>query len=175
MNPSTAVNPVLIFSFLSKMSKNYRTNRSANRNNESLNREVLEDAGSLFGRATKALGHRRFQVETVDKKGNVILIDASIRGKILWVNVGDVLILGKNDASYEILGACDKKTLKRLRDAKRLPESLFASNGLDGEDDLFDRNEELPEDEVGVQEKPKVKAPVPEPVKETEEVDIDEI
>lgn len=157
------------------MSKNYRTNRSANRNNEFLNRDIIDDAGGIFGRAIKALGHRRFQVETVDKKGNVILIDAPIRGKILWINVGDVLILGKNDSSYEILGACDKKTLKKLRDAKRLPESLFASNGQDGEDDLFDRSDDIPDDEIPVQEKPKVKAPVQETVKEGEEVDIDEI
>lgn len=162
------------------MSKHYRTNRSANRNNDSLNRDILDDPTGFFGRAVKALGHRRFQVETVDAKGNPILVDAPIRGKILWINVGDVLILGKNESSdassYEILGACDKKTLKRLRDAKRLPSSLFPESGEGLGDDLFDRSDDIAEDETtaGKQEKPKAKAPVAEPSAE-EEIDLDAI
>lgn len=162
------------------MSKHYRTNRSANRNNDSLNRDILDDTNGFFGRAIKALGHRRFQVETVDKKGNPILVDAPIRGKILWINVGDVLILGRNESSdassYEILGACDKKTLKRLRDAKRLPASLFSGTGEEAGDDLFDRSDDIADDE-GVtvqQEKPKAKAPVEE-TSTTDEIDLDAI
>jgi translation initiation factor IF-1 len=162
------------------MGKNYRTNRSANRNNDCLNRDVIDDPEGLFGRATKALGHRRFQVETADKKGNPILVDAPLRGKIIWVNAGDIVILGKNDSEggygYEILGSCDKKTLKKLRDAKRLPASLCSETGNEVDDDIFDRNDDLLEDEAPQQGKPKAKAPaVPEPAKNDEEIEIDDI
>lgn len=136
---------------------------AAKRNNEQRNKIVIQEADALFGRTVKSLGNCRFRIQTTDGNGRGIETEAVVGGKsVVRINIGDIVIVGRNETSvrvtYEILGTCDKKTIKQLRDAKRLHPSLFSeADGMD--DDLFDRD-----DEADV-----VKA------KEEEEVDVDRI
>jgi translation initiation factor IF-1 len=139
-----------------------KAKRSTIPKNDNRNKALLEDPTALVGRTIKSLGNRWFQIQTTDAEGRGVEVRAHIPGKIIIIHVGDIVIVGRNESAgrvtYEIVGKCEKKTIKQLRDAKRLHPSLFSeADGMD--DDLFDRD-----DEADV-----VKA------KEEEEVDVDRI
>jgi translation initiation factor IF-1 len=122
---------------------------AAKRNNEQRNKIVIQESDALFGRTLKSLGNCRFRIQTTDTDGRGVETDAVIGGKsVVRINIGDIVIVGRNETSarvtYEILGACDKKTVKQLRDAKRLHPSLV-SNAIGEDDDLFDREDDDPD------------------------------
>lgn len=134
---------------------------AAKRNNEQRNKIVVQESDALFGRTLKSLGNCRFRIQTTDSNGRGVEADAVIGGKsVVRINIGDIVIVGRNETSarvtYEILGACDMKTVKQLRDAKRLHPSLCSeASGMD--DDIFDREiddpdakKELGDEEVNV-------------------------
>ncbi len=152
-----------------------KAKRSAQRNNDLLNKDVLSDPEALFGRILKPLGNSRFRVNTTDHRGYPIEADASIRGNSVRIATGDLVILGRNESAgrviFEVMGACDKKTIKQLRDSKRLHSSLMAESDL-LDDDFFDRDDEGEEQT----EEPSKSTPAAakSPAKD-EEVDIDEI
>ncbi len=151
-----------------------KAKRSAQRNNDVLNKDVLSDPEAIFGRILKPLGNSRFRVNTTDHRGYPIEADASIRGNSIRITTGDLVILGRNESAgrviFEIMGSCDKKTIKQLRDGKRLHSSLMAESDM-LDDDFFDRDEEGEEEPVKAQESSKS---TPAAAKD-EEVDIDEI
>ena len=152
-----------------------KAKRSAQRNNDVLNKDVLSDPEALFGRVLKPLGNSRFRVNTTDHRGYPIEADASIRGNSVRIATGDLVILGRNESAgrviFEIMGSCDKKTMKQLRDSKRLHSSLMAeADFLD--DDLFDRDDE---GEDQTEEPSKTTPAVAKSSANDEEVDIDEI
>jgi translation initiation factor IF-1 len=157
---------------------------SAERKNKTLNTIVLTDEGAVFGRIVKKLGNGRFRIQVPDKKGHGSEADAAVVGKsVSRVDLGDVVVVGRNESagkiSYEILGACDKASVKLLRDAKRLHPTLFADGDEEGED-LFDRS-----GDVGGEDDGAVKAKIEKgnkPVKpskitaaEEEDVNVDDI
>lgn len=119
--------------------------RSAFKKNESLGKAVLEEETALLGRTIKKLGNRRFRILTTDAKGHGVEVEAHVRGNIIYIQVDDVVVLGSNESAgkttYEILGSCDKKIVKQLKDLKRLHSSLLVGADELG-DDLFDRSEE---------------------------------
>ena len=124
---------------------------SAQRNNVSRTKAAMEDEEAVFGRAMKTLGNGRFRIQTTDKEGRPIEADAAIAGRsVVRIQLGDVIIVGRNESSkhitYEILASCDKKSVKELRDAKRLHPSFFSEDDELG-DDLFDRSEDVAEEE----------------------------
>jgi translation initiation factor IF-1 len=123
-----------------------KSKRSAIRNNETRTKEAVIDDTALFGRTLKSLGHGHFRIQVPDKDGRGTEALATVGGRsVVRIQIGDVVIVGRNESagkiSYEILGSCDKKTVKQLRDAKRLHESLFNGDDTLGED-IFDRSEE---------------------------------
>ncbi len=124
---------------------------SAQRNNVSRTKAAIQDDEALFGRAIKTLGNGRFHIQTTDKDGRPIEAEAAIAGRsVVRIQIGDVIIIGRNESSkhitYEILGSCDKKAVKELRDAKRLHPCLFSEDDQLG-DDLFDRSEDIAQEE----------------------------
>ena len=126
-----------------------KAKNAAKRNNDQRNKIAVDDSSVLFGRALKSLGNCRFRIQTTDSDGRGVETEASIGGKtVVRINIGDIVMVGRNESSarmtYEILGACDKKTIKQLRDTKRLHPSLVHDvSGVD--DELFDREEDDPD------------------------------
>jgi translation initiation factor IF-1 len=152
-----------------------KAKRSAQRNNDMLNKDVLADPQAIFGRIMKPLGNARFRVNTTDNRGYPIEADASIRGNSVRIATGDIVVLGRNESAgkviFEIMGSCDKKTVKQLRDSKRIHSSLVTEADL-MDDDLFDRDDE------GGEETEEPTKPSPAAAKtaaKDEEVDLDEI
>jgi hypothetical protein len=130
---------------------------SAQRNNVSRTKSAIADEEALFGRAVKTLGNGRFRITTTDNDGRAIETDAAIAGRsVVRIQIGDVLIVGRNESAkhitYEILGSCDKKAVKQLRDTKRLHPALFSEEDELG-DDLFDRSEEIAAEEEAAKPK----------------------
>ena len=130
---------------------------SAVRNNEQRTKIALKTEDALFGRATKSLGNGRFLIMTTDERGKSIEVDAAIGGRsVVRIQIGDVIIVGRNESSkhvtYEILGSLDKKSVKELRDAKRLHASFFSEEDSLG-DDLFDRSEDIAAEEEAAKPK----------------------
>lgn len=124
---------------------------SAVRNNDQRTKIALKTEDALFGRATKSLGNGRFRIITTDDDGRSLEADAAIGGRsVVRIQIGDIVIVGRNESSkhvtYEILGSCDKKAVKQLREAKRLHPAFFSEEDLLG-DDLFDRSEEIATEE----------------------------
>ena len=157
-----------------------KAKRSALRSHEVRTKEALTDESALFGRVLKSLGNSRFRIQVPDSDGRGSEAEAVVGGKsVVRIQIGDLVIVGRNESagkiSYEILGSCDKKTVKQLRDADRLHESLFNGEDTLGED-LFDRNEEAaPTEETskGKNNKPVKKMKVV--VDEEETVNVDAI
>jgi translation initiation factor IF-1 len=157
-----------------------KAKRSALRNNEIRTKDAVIDDTALFGRTVKSLGNKRFRIQVPDKDGRGSEAEAVVGGKsVVRIQIGDVVIVGRNESagkiSYEILGSCDKKTVKQLRDTKRLHESLFNGEDTLGED-IFDRSEEAApaeENQTGKMNKPVKKMKVV--VDEEEDVNVDAI
>lgn len=129
-----------------------KSKQSAQRKNTTLNQLVLNVDDAVFGKAIKKLGHSQFQIQTTDAENRAIEVTAAIAGKsVVRIDIGDILIVGRNESSkhvtYEILGALDKKTIHQLRQDKRLHNAFFSDVDELG-DDLFDRSEEVNEEEV---------------------------
>ena len=164
------------------MGKSYKKSAySAKNKNESLNKFVLNEDDALFGRALKKLGNGRFRIQVPNADGHGVEAEASITAKtIVRINVGDVVIVGRNESgkhvTYEILGSCDPKVVHALRRAKRLHPSLFHEDDDLG-DDIFDRDEEVKEEDTAVIKKDKSNKPVKKDkileIKSQEEDDVD--
>ncbi len=159
-----------------------KANRSAILKNDRMNKGLLDDESVIFGRVLKSLGNCRFRVQTTDEDDRGIEVDAAIGGRsVIRIHPGDLVVVGRNDSagkiSYEISGACDKKTIGKLKEAERLHPSLFSETD-DLTDDIFDRSEDLVEEEGAVVVTKKDKANKPTKVvklAETDEVDVDAI
>lgn len=137
---------------------------SAQRNNVSRTKSAIADEEALFGRALKTLGNGRFRIHTTDGDGRAIEADAAIAGRsVVRIQIGDVLIVGRNESAkhitYEILGSCDKKAVKELRDMQRLHPAFFSEEDTLG-DDLFDRSEEIAEEEAAKSKMEKANKPL---------------
>lgn len=124
-----------------------KAKNAAKRNNTGLNQLVVkDDTEALFGRAVKKLGNGYFRILTTDSDGRGTEVNAKVIDKsVVLIQIGDMIVVGKNESAgkqtYEILGSLEKKTIKLLRDAKRLHPSLISdASGM--EDELFDREEE---------------------------------
>ena len=108
-----------------------------------------------YGRITKTLGNKMFNVLLVDKREYL----AHIRGKMARINVNDVVLLNERDyesragtteAVYDIMAVFTKKDISRLVKSKRIPTwlaSVTADEGGDGLHDLFDYDESDSESE----------------------------
>lgn len=149
---------------------------SAERNNGLRAKAAVQDTEALFGRAIKTLGNGRFRIQTTDLDGHPTEADAAIGGRsVVRIQIGDIVIVGRNESSkrctYEILGSCDKKTIKQLKDAKRLHPSLFSESDELG-DEFFDRSEQIAEEEAASKEKDK-KASKTAKTAEVDEEDLD--
>lgn len=173
--------------FLNKMGKSYKKSAySAKNKNESLNKFVLSEEDALFGRALKKLGNGRFRIQVPNADGHGVEADAAIAGKtVVRINIGDVVIVGRNDTgkhvTYEILGSCDSKVVQTLRKAQRLHPSLFHEDDELG-DDIFDRSEDVKEEETATAKKDKSNKPVKKDKiletkaqEENDDVDVDRI
>lgn len=158
---------------------------SAVRNNDQRAKAALKDTEAVFGRAIKTLGNGRFRIVTTDDKGKSLEAEAAVGGRsVVRIQIGDIVIVGRNESSkhvtYEILGSCDKKTIKELRDAKRLHPAFFSEEDALG-DDLFDRSEEFRLEEetakgkVEKGNKPVKESRVTTEKEEEEDVDVDAI
>jgi translation initiation factor IF-1 len=157
---------------------------SAVRNNDQRTKIALKDTEAYFGRTLKTLGNGRFRIITTDEKGKCLETDAAIGGRsVVRIQIGDIVIVGRNESSkhvtYEILGSCDKKSVKELREAKRLHPAFFSEEDAMG-DDLFDRSEELgAEEETAKGKLEKGNKPVKESrmtvTEEEDEVNVDAI
>jgi len=151
-----------------------KASRSARAKNERVGKEVLVDDSALFGRAIKSLGNCRFRIQTTDDKGRATETEAVIGGRsVVRINIGDIVVVGRNESAgrttYEIIGSCDKKTIKKLRDVNRLHSSLLElGDGLD--EDFFDRSEEVADEQVDSDTKDKKQ-----PTKYDSDVDVDAI
>jgi translation initiation factor IF-1 len=147
------------------MGKSYKKSaHSAKNKNEMLNKIVLEEEDVIFGRTTKKLGNGRFMIKMTNEKGHGMEVDAYLLGKsMVRIEIGDVVIVGRNDSgkhtTYEILGSCERNVVASLRKANRLHPSLFNEEDLLG-DDLFDRSEEVKEEEETTIKKDKGNKPV---------------
>ena len=125
--------------------------RSAKAKNERVAKEVLVDDTAFFGRTIKSLGNCRFRIQTTDEDGRPTEAEAVIGGRsVVRINIGDIVIVGRNKSAgritYEIVGSCDKKTIKKLREVTRLHSSLLdLGGGLD--DDIFDHSGDVGDEE----------------------------
>lgn len=105
-----------------------------------------------YGRVTKTLGNKMFNVIITDKREHL----AHIRGKMARIGVNDVVLLnerdyesraGTSEAVYDIMAVFDKKDISRLVKSKLIP-SWLASAKAEGADDgtslhdLFDYEED---------------------------------
>lgn len=122
--------------------------KNARRVEAAVNDELV---GCTYGRITKTLGNKMFNVIDVDKKEHL----AHIRGRMARINVNDVVLLNERDyesragtaeAVYDIMAVFDKKDIHRLVKTKKIPSWLASTktDGGEGEDlhDLFDYEEE---------------------------------
>jgi translation initiation factor IF-1 len=100
-----------------------------------------------YGRITKTLGNKMFNIINIDKREHL----AHIRGKMARIGVNDVVLLNERDyesragtaeAVYDIMAVFDKKDIHRLVKSKMIPSWLAStkSDGTDGDElhDLFD-------------------------------------
>lgn len=129
-----------------------KANLSAKRNNEVRMKVAVTDETALFGRAIKSLGNCRFRIQTLDEQGRTTETEAVIGGRsVIRICVGDIVIIGRNESAgritYEILGSCDKKITKQLRDAKRLHPSLITDADV-LKDEFFEAVEDAKEEEL---------------------------
>jgi translation initiation factor IF-1 len=129
-----------------------KANRSAILKNDRMNKGLIDDESVLFGRVLKSLGNCRFRIQTTDEDDRGVEVDAAIGGRsVIRIHPGDLVVVGRNDSAgkvnYEIFGACDKKTIGKLKEAERLHPSLFSETD-DLTDDIFDRSEDLVDDDA---------------------------
>ena len=160
-----------------------KANRSAIVKNDRMNKGLADDEDALFGRVLKSLGNCRFRIQTTDEDDRGVEVDAAIGGRsVIRIHPGDLVVVGRNDSagkiSSEIFGACDKTTIGKLQEAKRLHPSLCAEMD-DMTDDIFDRSEDIAEEEGATTAPKKDKSNKPVKVvkliSETDEVDVDAI
>ncbi len=122
--------------------------KNARRVEAAVNDELV---GCTYGRITKTLGNKMFNVIDVEKREHL----AHIRGKMARIGVNDVVLLNERDyesragtaeAVYDIMAVFDKKDIHRLVKTKKIPSWLAGTkiDGGEGEDlhDLFDYEEE---------------------------------
>ena len=108
--------------------------------------------GCTYGRITKTLGNKMFNVFDTDKHEHL----GHIRGKMARVNVNDVVLLNIREyesrattaaAVYDIMAVfSSKKDIKRLINANLIPGWFSKPDGEDGED-IFDYDESESENE----------------------------
>jgi translation initiation factor IF-1 len=137
------------------MSKSGRAKeaKNARRVEAAVNDELT---GCTYGRVTKTLGNKMFNVLDVDKREHL----AHIRGKMARISVNDVVLLNERDyesragtaeAVYDIMAVFTKKDISRLVKTKRIPGWLASAktDGAEGDElhDLFDYDESESEDE----------------------------
>lgn len=148
------------------MSKTARAKEAKNaRRVEAACNDELE--GCTYGRITKTLGNKMFNVLDVTKCEHL----GHIRGKMARIGVNDIVLLnirdyetrvGSTDAVYDIMAVFQsKKDIHRLIKAKLIPSWLASAKGdnVEGEDEdfLFDYEEsdEESDDEDGHAKKDK--------------------
>ena len=121
--------------------------KNARRVDAACNDELI---GCTYGRVTKTLGNKMFNVVDVDKREHL----AHIRGKMARINVTDVVLLNKReyesradtaDAVYDIMAVFAKKDIGRLVRSNLIPRWLASAKteGAEGDEshDLFDYDE----------------------------------
>ena len=115
--------------------------------------------GCTYGRITKTLGNKMFNVLDVTKREHL----GFIRGKMARIGVNDIVLLnireyetrvGSTDAVYDIMAVFQsKKDIHRLIKAKLIPSWLASAkgDGVEGEDEDFlfeyDESDEESDDE----------------------------
>lgn len=99
-----------------------------------------------YGKVTKALGNKMFRVLSTKKTEHL----ARIRGKMVRVNLDDVVLLNIRDyesrsdtdaAVYDIMAIFPPKDVQRLTKAKTIPKWFLQGSDMieqDEEDELYD-------------------------------------
>ena len=99
-----------------------------------------------YGKVTKALGNKMFRVLSTKKTEHL----ARIRGKMMRVNVDDVVLLNirdyetrsdTDDAVYDIMAIFPPKDVQKLTKNKVIPKGFLQGSDMiekDEEDELYD-------------------------------------
>lgn len=88
------------------------------------------DSDTIFGKTIKALGNRRFRVILPDSRGSLREEQARIGGKIIRIEINDIVIIKQSGRDYEILGRMDKKNTARLQKANRIHPTLLLTGEI---------------------------------------------
>lgn len=110
--------------------------------------------GCTYGRVTKCLGNKMFNVLNTDRREHL----GHIRGKMARINVNDIVLLNERDYEsragssaevYDIVAVFEKKDIARLIKSHLMPSWLagVSDDGGDGLHDLFDYGESESDDE----------------------------
>ncbi len=98
---------------------------------------------TTYGKITKALGNKMFLATKTDKVEHICYI----RGKMVRVNVGDIVLLNERDyesrhngntAVYDIMAIFSAKDISKLIRSETIPNWMSSGANTEDLDDLFD-------------------------------------
>lgn len=97
---------------------------------------ALEDDTAVFGRITKKLGFRRFQILLWDARLRRLVPDvqARIGKKMVRVEINDIVnvaVADEHGREYEILAQLNGRDASRLQKDERIPAHLFVADPSD--------------------------------------------
>ena len=109
------------------------------RQNTRVEQDVIHGEVFLFGRVTKKLGHKQFQVSFVDTDNHYYeTASARIRAKnCAIIDVGNIIVLVPDGATMEIRGRLMPDTVRLLVKEGRINKALLAATGEDTEEEAF--------------------------------------
>ena len=168
-----------------KMPKNLakaaRTQEKKAKRNLRVVSTAVEDTDALFGRTIKAEGNGWFKIAVADPKDRKRLIEvhARVGGRsVARICTNDIVIVAQSGKVYELMGAVNAETAKKLQKDKRIHPGLISDAGMNEEElgIIFEADDD---EKVEVEEKVDEKvAPKKEAVNlkdVLDDVDIDDI
>ena len=99
--------------------------------NAKISLSALDDESSLYGKAIKALGNKRFRIIVPDARGALREEEARIGGKsVIRIEINDIVVVVRSGRDLEIMGRMDKKNTARLQKDNRIHPALLTAGEI---------------------------------------------
>ena len=127
--------------------KGGKNRRRGKNENEDFKRElILREPGQCYGQVVRMLGSSNVEAMCFDNVKRICHIRGKMRKRI-WINVGDIVLIGKRDfqdSKGDIIQKYFPDEAKNLKDYGELPTNIFINEGKiikneDHSDDCLDQ------------------------------------
>jgi translation initiation factor 1A len=124
-----------------KNKKGGKSHKKSKNNREDTRRQLeFKEHGQEYATVTKMLGNGRVTATCFDGKERLCIIRGKMRKRV-WINVGDIILIGLRDFQDNKADVIDKYTIQEARQLKALGEIPSNAN-IGGSATVFEDDED---------------------------------